>query len=83
MPSVRIGSGELVTAAVVCDGTAALAVLDESADSVLGSRNVSLVGDVGLVTSRTPPVESFVFFFLRRFPKVGIGAERCGLGWTK
>jgi hypothetical protein len=53
--------------------------LDDSDDRVLAGSllKLSLTGDLGVGSSR-PPVESF-FFFLRRLPNGGIGAEKSGV----
>ena len=71
----------VVAAVVACEGAAEAAVFDESDESVLlfSLEKFSLTGDLGVGSSR-PPAESFVFFFLRRLPKVGIGAEKSGSG---
>ena len=71
----------VVAAVVACDGAVEAAVFDDSDESVMvfSLFSVSLTGDLGVGSSR-PPAESFVFFFLRRLPKVGIGAEKSGSG---
>ena len=72
MPSALVvGSGEVATAVVACEGTLDVAVFEEVWDKVF-SLKVSFVGEVGDLTSG--PLESLVFFFLRRPPKVGIFA---------
>jgi hypothetical protein len=80
LASLGLGSGGgAATAVVACEGTVDAAVLDDSDDRVLvGSRlKLSLTGDLGVASSR-PLVESF-FFFLRRLPNGGIGAEKSGV----
>ena len=76
----------VVAAVVACEGAVEGAVFDESDESVLlfSLEKLSLTGDLGVDSSR-PPAESFVFFFLRRLPKVGMGAERgeCGRAIAK
>ena len=78
IPSAFVGPGIEVTAVVACDvAVEEAAVLEESDDRVLVWLGISLMGDLGVGSSR-PPAESLVFFFLRRLPKVGIGAEKGG-----
>ena len=69
----------VVAAVVACEGAVEAAVFVDSDESVLLLEKFSLVGDLGVGSSR-PPAESFVFFFLRRLPKVGMGAEKSGCG---
>jgi hypothetical protein len=67
-----------VTAVVAWEGAVEAAVFDEVDERVLALK-VSLTGDFG-VGSSLPPIESLVFFFLRR-PKVGMvtgGGGQCG-----
>jgi hypothetical protein len=79
LSSFGLGSDDDVTAVVACEGAVEAAVFDDSDESVLvfSLLRVSFTGDLGVGSSR-PPAESFVFFFLRRLPKVGIGAEKSG-----
>lgn len=79
LSSFGLGSEDDVTAVVACEGAVEGVALDDSDETVLvvSLCRVSLTGDLGVGSSR-PPAESFVFFFLRRLPKVGIGAETCG-----
>jgi hypothetical protein len=81
LSSFGLGSDDDVTAVVACEGAVEAAVFDDSDESVLvfSLLKVSLTGDLDVGSSR-PPVESFVFFFLRRLPKFGIGAEKSGPG---
>jgi hypothetical protein len=81
LASFGLGSDDDVTAVVACEGAVEAAVFDDSDDRVLVvcRLRLSLTGDLGVGSSR-PPAESFVFFFLRRLPKVGIGAEKSGSG---
>ena len=81
LSSFGLGSDVDVTAVVACEGAVEAAVFVESDESVLlfSLEKFSLTGDLGVGSSR-PPADSFVFFFLRRLPKVGIGAEKSGCG---
>lgn len=68
------GSLDEVTAVVACEVAVEAAVLADSGDDVL-LLVVWNVGDLGVGSG----AESFVFFFLRRLPNVGIDAEKGGL----